>query len=382
MSTSDDSNESNEEQGDTLEEFANAFGATRDPLKEFEEVFRDIDRDPFTPFDEEILQSQNLNEATVRQYRSVFKEWQSFMQDQGRNPACPRDTHVVRFIKWQLKPEEDGGEDNLPQTVKGKLRKLNRAYEYWQDSPAFPHPQDYNPLQLGRQKVDLSNPNSKEYRRISVEELRDMMASVSNIRKRAIIGLQFKLGLRAGEVSNIKISDITLLNSEIQEHYPNMGTAKRITDRENAIYVPSKYERDNNKSECPKVLPLDDELRRLLTRYLLMRPDSGEPWLFLSLKSHSKLNSSSVSKVWKDEFHPKYGETEEYRAINSHFGRHRFTTWWRVERDVNRQLIKYMRGDKHNSMSGQSREAIDSYLHTYYEDIKDLYLEKIYKIGL
>lgn len=341
-----------------------------------------MDLDPFAPFDEDILQSQDLHDDTLRLYRSVFDEWGAFMNDLGRHPTCPKDTHVVRFIEWQRDPETEGGKDNHPRTVKGKLRKLNRAYEYWQDSAAFPHPQDYNPFQLAREKVDLSNPDSKEHRRVPVDELRDMMDSVTNIRNRAIIGLQFKLGLRASEVSNIKISDLSLPNSEIQGHYSDMGTARRIADRENVIYVPSGDEREGNKSRRPRVLPLDDELRRVLTRYLLIRPDSGEPWLFLSEKTHSELNKSFVNKVWKDEFHPEYAETDEYRPVTSHFGRHRFSTWWRVEQDVNRELVKYMRGDKPGSASAKTREAIDAYLHTYYEDIRDPYLENNYKIGL
>lgn len=367
---------------ETLQRVADAFGTTLDPLAEFEDQFNQLDLSPFVPFDEDILQAQNLHGDTLRNYRSVFDEWRAFMEDQGRHPACPEDGHVVRFIEWQLDPEEDGGEDNHPRTVKGKLRKLNRAYEYWQDSAAFPHPQDYNPFQLAREKVDLSNPDSKEHRRIPVKELRDMMDSVTNIRNQAIIGLQFKLGLRAGEVSNVKLSDFSLPNSEIQKHYSDMGTARRIADRENVIYVPSGDEREGNKSRRPRVLPLDDELRRVLTRYLLIRPDSGKPWLFLSEKTHSELNKSFVNKVWKDEFHPEYAEIDEYRPVTSHFGRHRFSTWWRVEQDVNRELVKYMRGDKPGSASAKTREAIDAYLHTYYEDIKDLYLENIYKIGL
>jgi integrase/recombinase XerD len=38
--------------------------------------------------------------------------------------------------------------------------------------------------------------------------------------------------------------------------------------------------------------------------------------------------------------------------------------------------------DKPGSASAKSREAIDAYLHTYYEDIKDLYLENIYKMNV
>ena len=89
-----------------------------------------------------------------------------------------------------------------------------------------------------------------------------------------------------------------------------------------------------------------------------------------------------MNKVWKDEFHPECEETDEYRPVTSHSGRHRFSTWWRVEQDVNRELVKYMRGDKPRSASAKTRESIDAYLHTYYEDIQDLYLENIYKISI
>jgi len=291
-----------EDGGDALQQVADAFGQTLDPLAEFEEEFTELGLDPFHPFTEQILRVQDLHDDTLRNYRSVFEDWTGHMDRVGRHPACPSDAHVVQFIEWQLAPDTEGGEDNHPRTVKGKLRKLNRAYEFWQDTAAFPHPQDYNPFKLAREKVNLDNPDSKEHRRLPVEELQEMMESVTHLRERAIIGFQFKLGLRAGEVSNIKLSDLSLQNAGIQTHYPEMGSERRLEGRPNAIYIPSGDERPGNKSRRPRVLPLDDELRRLLVRYLLVRPDNGEPWLFLSEKSHSKINKKTVNKVWKNAF--------------------------------------------------------------------------------
>lgn len=129
------------------------------------------------------------------------------------------------------------------------------------------------------------------------------------------------------------------------------------------------------------MLPLDGELRRLLARYLLIRPTAnGSPWLFLSQKSHSKIDHKAINKVWKKELHPQYAETEEYKAVTSHFGRHRFTTWWRVQQDVNEELVKYMRGD--SVKKGSMNEPIHAYLHTYYEDIEELYRNNIYRLGI
>jgi integrase/recombinase XerD len=39
-----------------------------------------------------------------------------------------------------------------------------------------------------------------------------------------------------------------------------------------------------------------------------------------------------------------------------------------------------MRGD--SVEKGSMEELIDSYLHTYYEDIEDLYRENIYRLGI
>ncbi|RBI63625.1 site-specific integrase [halophilic archaeon] len=361
----------------SAEKVADAFGKTTDPLAEFEETFNELDIDPFIPFIEDVLFSKNLHSDTRRNYRSVFGDWREHMQSEGRSPACPSDEHVVRFIEWQSSPD---GADNHPRTVKGKLRKLNRAYEYWQDSAAFPHPQDYNPFTLARNKVNLAVPDGKQHRRIPVEELREMVRGVTHLRNRAIICFQFKLGLRAGEVANIQLADIAMENAEIQRHYPEIAAEDRLAGRSNAIYIPPGDERPGNKSGRARMLPLDDELRRLLVRYLLVRPENDEPWLFLSETSHTQMDHKGVNSVWKKELYPEYAETEEYRPVTSHFGRHRFSTWWRVEQEVNRELVKYMRGD--SVEKGSMKEPIDSYLHTYYEDIEQLYREKIYRLGI
>lgn len=72
---------------------------------------------------------------------------------------------------------------------------------------------------------------------------------------------------------------------------------------------------------------------------------NDEPWLFLSRTNHTRVDDEAINLVWKRHFHPKYEEIQQHRAVTSHYGRHRFTTFWRVEEDVNRELTKYMRGD-------------------------------------
>lgn len=365
-------------------ELAEAFGRTIDPLEEFEETFQAVNVDVFAGFFNDVLDQQNPDDDTRDQYEMTFRQWRDHMEEQGRHPACPNEDHVKAFIDSELAPEDEDGKHNHPRTVKEKLRKLNRVYEYWQREQPFPHPTDYNPFAAARAKRRgaLTPPEEKEHPRIPLEELREMMDSVTDIRRRAIIGLGFKLGLRAGEVGNIQLSDINLTSAEVARHHPNLGTHVGISDYENAIYIPPADERDGNKSVRPRVLPLDDETRQLLLRYLLIRPDAGEPWLFLSKKSHSEIDAKVVNKQWKKAFHPEYAETEDQKGVTSHFGRHRFSTFWRISQDVPRELVQYMRGDVLGEGSVNHRDALDSYLHAYYEDIEEIYRENIYKLGL
>jgi integrase/recombinase XerD len=356
-------------------ELAAAFGRNLDPLEEFEATFRQRDIDPFVLFEGDVLDTKDLGRRTLNGYHRTFRDWREFMDGQGRHPACPNEEHVKEFVRFQM-----DGRGNAASTVTNKLQRLNTTYKYWQDDPAFPHPQDYNPFQLARSKLDLSDDGKKEPPRLTIEDLRGVLADVTHVRNRAVIACQLKLGLRATELCNIKLSEMTVENVELQRHYPEMGTHSALADVKNTVYIP--HDRDGNKSRRPRLLPLDDELRRALLRYLLTRPDTGSEWLFLSHTTYAQMHREYIADIWEDAFHPEYEETEEHAAVTSHFGRHRFTTYWRVERDLNRELIKYMRGDTAGAGNIEERGVIDEYIHTYYEDIEPAYRENIYKLHI
>jgi len=220
----------------------------------------------------------------------------------------------------------------------------------------------------------------KDPPRMSVTKLQEKRRHIQHIRDLAFIATQLKLGLRASEMANIKICELSISNSEVKAHYSVMGSSPHLDQFENVVYIPA--DREGNKSERPRVLPIDEELRRLWTNYLLIRPDNEEPWLFLSRTNHTKVDDEAINLAWKRYFHPEYEETQQHRAVTSHYGRHRFTTFWRVEQDLNRELIQYMRGDTSAGGVKNSTDGIDQYIHSYYEDIEPIYREQIYKLGV
>ena len=360
------------------ESIAEEFGRTTDPLAEYDTGFKNLDEDPFELWLQEHIYSQDYAQGTVKINKRRIDQWCEFMRNEtDRHPAAPTAHHVIDFARHYL--DERGNSKN---TVKAKLGTLSRTFQYFQDEPAFPHPTDFNPFNVAKRKIDLNGEDSKPHHPIPLQKFGNIIRDdIKHIRDRALIIIQPKLGLRASEVSNIKLSEIHISNSELQGHYDNLGTHPALEGRPNAVYIP--HDRKRNKSDRPRVLPLDDELRRVLLQYLLCRPDNGRPWLFLSKSGGKKLDQDNINDVWKKYFRPEYGPTERYRGVSSHYGRHYFTTWFRIEREWPRDLIKYMRGDRQSGGEIRSnRDAIDSYIHTWYEDIEDRYRQEIYKLRI
>lgn len=358
------------------QQLADAFNRNIDPLKEYEQQFAAIDVDPFELFVQDVLDVENPARRTKKSYLLTVSQWSEYMDGEGRHPACPNENHVKGFVE-----EELHGRNNAVGTAKKKLYELNRIYQYWQNDAAFPHPADYNPFKIAKTKMSFSEENTKEPPRISIEKLRKHISGIKHIRDRALVVTQLKLGLRASEMANIKLGEISLQSGEAQRHYRGLGSSEFVEDYQNAVYIP--HNRTKNKSQRPRVLPLDEEVRTLWMRYLLIRPDNGEPWLFLSHTSNSQMDDRAINEVWKRHFQPEYAETDRHKGVTSHFGRHRFTTYWIVEQGLNRELVQYMRGDTAGGgRSFRDSAAIDSYIHSYYEDIEPVYRSRMYRLDV
>ena len=359
------------------EAYAAAFDRNSDPLAKYSDQFNALP-DPFDYFVDRVVKNRDAidDPETYEHYYRTYREWQEYIlaTTENRHPACPSTEHVKRYIEWRRDVHQ-----NTRRTILGKLSRLNQAYEYWQAKQAMPHPPDFNPFAIAKEEVSLGENESREYPDLSLSTLQTEFEAVKNIRSRAIIAKQLKLGMRAGEVSNTKISEIHISHQELQQQYSALGTHPALGDHNDVIYIPS--DRDGNKSANPRLLPIDDELRWLLLRHLLIRPQVDEPWVFLSRRSFTKLNPKAVNRVWKEELHPKYAETDEHDAITSHFGRHWFSTYWRLDEGLEREHVQYMRGDLVQPRD-KYPDPIDDYLHPHYRQIESEYRQNVFKLNI
>jgi integrase/recombinase XerD len=358
------------------QEVATAFNRDSDPLAQYASIFDVLSLNPFALFIVDVLDVDDPAPETRKAYYLLIDRWTQHMTRAGRHPACPNIGHVQRFYDYWV------GRGLKPDTVGTKLKRLGRIYRYFQAHPALPHPPGYDPFALVIETTDFSRESPKKPHRIPLTDLREIVADVTHLRNRLIICLQLKLGLRASEVVNLQIQDIHLAveGGLFSETYAELGTHNRVRPHEEALYVASRDERQKNKSQCPRILPIGRELRSLLIRYLLIRPDTNADELLLGIPTHRPITAETVGRVWREAFLPEYRETGEYRAVTSHFGRHYFTTHWRVKQGLNRELLKYMRGDTTADWLNRPQDALDQYIHTYYEDVEQVYRDGIFSL--
>lgn len=368
---------SDTEGGDASTQYAEVFNQDADPLAQYSDQFYNLP-DPFELFVENVLENREIieTEFTIENYHRDYRQWSVHMKgsNDNRHPACPNTQHVKSFIEWQRDVR-----NNSRRTIKGKLSRLSQAYEYWQDKPELPHPKDYNPFTTASKETDLGENTKKSFPELSLSTLRTEFRKIENIRRRAIIGQQLKHGLRAGEVCNLKLSELQLTHQAIQEQYPQLGTHPAIGDYTDVIFIP--HDRAGNKSSNPRLLPVDGELRWLLLRHLLTRPQVDEPWVFLSKRTFTQVEPQGITKEWKEAFYPKYAPTDETRGLTSHFARHWFSSWFRLKVKMQREHLQYMRGDRIQPLN-EFAEAIDEYLHPNYDHIEDTYRQKIFGLNI
>lgn len=368
------------------DQLTDEFGTKTDPLEELDDGFKNLNGNPFDDFLNEVIYGNGKKPKTVDGYERVIRQWLDYMADKDRHPVCPKEEHVKGFALDYLRSER-GNTDGV---VKEKLWQMGKAFNFFQIESLYPHPSEYNPIDAAMVKIegDLNGGTTRERPDVSLDDIRKTVKQdVTNIRDRAVIVPQAKLGLRAGELCNIQIQDFHIANAELLKHYPEMGTHPRLDGRENAIYIPPATDndfdlpgREKNKSVRPRVLPLDDDLRQVFLDYLLIRPDVDRPWFLLSKTNYTKLDSESEpDRIWKKYLIPPFGETDRHRAVRSHDGRHAFTTYWDITEDIADEYVDYMRGDR----IGKGRSgAVQNYLHVHYRNIESLYLTRMFPFNL
>lgn len=366
-------------------ELANEFGFETDPLAKFNEKMLAVDQDWYDYYYREFIDNRDIKERSKKRIARSYRDWREHMQQYDRHPTLASEAHVEAFVDEQI-------ENATGSVVRKKINHVKEVYEWMQANPRFPHPTNYNPYLLvkNKRKADLSNEDPDDHPKLSLEDLKRQVKSIKHIGERAVTVFQLKTGVRSTELANIRFEDIHITNADVLSHYDGdgqdhgpMGSHDQLDDVANAVYIPPEDKRDGNKREMPTVIPLDDETRRVLIDWLLIRPDNGSPWVFLTQKG-KQMKKSSLGHVWRKHWWPEYeyDESDEYRSITPHYSRHWFSSWMRTQAEMSEPKVQYLRGDKMGPDIDSSRSAFHRYIHTHYDDVEEEYRAGVFKLGI
>ncbi len=333
----------------------------------------DKDSQPAIEYFLEDITYQGKKPRTRDAYRRVLTDFESYLDSRGLSLGEANHRDCMAYIHGLRGSVAES-------TVATYASYLHRFYEYMVQVGRF----DDNPMSLVLEEIDESINTDPARRDISIIEMRDFFGTIDHPLDAAVIGTLLKTGIRAGELCNLDLRDLTLDTSPVA-----LNSRANLDGRAPSFYVDSEptqgevyngQERTaSSKRKRATTIPVDDELAYLIRRWLAIRPDGRTETrpLFVSTAGewgkrltpdmvHHMVESHARDAGWYSDG----GGPEE--NVTPHYFRHFFTTHLR-DRTGDRGVVKYLRGDV-------AQDVIDTYTHDWGSRVRGVYKENIYNI--
>ena len=338
--------------------------------------------DPIEYFLEDI-RYHGRSERTREAYERVLRAFADFLADPdtvgGR--LSPSEAGQRECMAWVHSLRDAHSRS----TVATYASYLHRFYGYMTQTDVF----ESNPMGLVVSEMDETIEKNPSRREITLPAMQEFVESVSHPLDRAVICTLLKTGMRVGECCNLDLRDCALSGEWVNETY-DLGSRGALDNRPNSVLVESDVSRGqvtngeersaSNKRKRTTVIPIDDELRETLTRWLAIRPDARSPAepLFCSTGGEwgKRLTPAMARKIVEKHarasgWYRTGGGAEE--NVTPHYFRHFFTTHLR-DRTGDRGVVKYLRGDV-------AEDVIDTYTHNWGDRVREVYEANIYRLS-
>lgn len=322
---------------------------------------------------------------SISEYDRILHDFQDFCNEAETNPTGESVSlsEANRRVCMAWVNSLRNSDKNLSgPTIATYASKVNSFYQYLSSDGIF----DANPMDRVVEMMDESIDSEPVRREISVDEMAEFVQTLKHPYDQAVILTFLKTGIRAGELVNLDIRDVHIDDPVVKDAYPEMRS--EIKDREDSIFIQSDIgvgdlvngaeRKSSNKRERDTIIPIDEELKSVLIRWLDVRPDAvsqSDPlfintklWGFRSEYGHVRkmVINHTEENGWYDS------GANANSNVTPHYFRHFFTT--HVRRRTNDEtVVRFIRGDL-------SDDILDTYTHDWGNKIRDEYEASIYKL--
>lgn len=333
------------------------------------------DSDPISYFLEDMTH-HGKSERTLEAFERVLKEFERFLIDRGETPVTAERRDCLAYI-------HERREDTAASTIATYATYLNRFYGYMNQVGEL----DANPMTLVMEELPESIDRDPTRRDLAISDMQRFVLQITHPLDRAVVVTFLKTGIRVGELCNLDLRDVGLTAVDLSAAFPTIGDRPAV--REGTLYVDNDIQRGqvvngeervaSNKRKRDTHIPIDDELRRVLRRWLAIRPEAtttADP-LFVSTRAAwgRRLTPDMVRSIVTDHaeavgwYQPGADAAEN---VTPHYFRHFFTTHLR-NRIGDRGVVKYLRGDV-------ADDVIDTYTHNWGNRVRNSYLDNMYSL--
>jgi integrase len=323
-------------------------------------------------------------ERTRASYERVLREFEAFLADPERGPGGASTTPAAADRRECMAWVHALRGAHASSTVASYASYVHRFYAYMTQVGELAD----NPMALVVEEMDEAIDPDPTRRDLSLEDIRGFVADVRHPLERAVVVALLKTGMRVGECCNLDLRDLHLPDSDARAAF-EVESRVHLDGRGVSLYVPAEPARgavvngeereESNKRKRDTVVPVDDELQRVLEAWLAVRPDVRSPAAPLFVDTSEawgeRLRASGVrSFVTRHARNAGWYRTGGGASENvtPHYFRHFFTTHLR-DRTGDRGVVKYLRGDV-------ASDVIDTYTHDWGTRIRDVYDKNIYSL--
>ena len=331
----------------------------------------------------------SVRAKTWRQQGTALRHFRDFIDERDLNPGDLNDDDADELLKW-FKAKDTIKDE----TVESYLNRISHMYDYAirrRRSEEFSDI-DYNPIAIVVEDESFEEDGTTERRDISHKEMREAVQSLHHPLLLCIVVLFLKTGIRAGELVNIDMRDVHLDHHWAREHFPECR--EKLENRPDTLYIAPRSEmavgnvingeerKDPNKRRRGTYIPIDNELKSVMLLWLAIRPPSrspAEPFFTLMIGGKptipgDRLRSDYVwQKItdWTEEQGWWSSDATLETNVSPHYFRHYFRTIF-GRQCGDELLVKHLRGD--------SGDTMDDYMHYWGDNVREPYLQSIYKL--
>ena len=339
--------------------------------------------DPIAYFLED-LTYHGKTERTRDAYGRVLRRFETFLADPDRNPSGEALTPSQATHRDCMAWVHNLRGTVTDSTIASYAAYLHRFYAYMTQVGVF----ESNPMTLVVEELDETIEKDPTRREISIDQMRSFVGDINHPLDRALIVTLLKTGIRVGELCNLDLRDLAVDDEEVEAAFAG-SPRPQLTTRPNSLYVdsePAVGKRVNgekrtasNKRKRATVIPVDEELQRVVKRWLAIRPDSHSPadplFVYTTGAWGQRLTPRAVRNIVTEHaaaagWYDTGGDAAD--NVTPHYFRHFFTTHLR-DRTGDRGVVKYLRGDV-------ADDIIDTYTHNWGGQVRSTYEANIYSI--